>query len=182
MREPPVAADRRAEVADMSETELLLSLAEIAGVFLGFGALIGVRNASTSDAYELTSIREVVVMGTQVIVVTLVPVNLTYYGITDHEVWLLSSLVFLAVYWGTFAVEILRVPETRTLAAATPWARRAVSTLIFAPMNVALVLVALGLFPDQEPALYVTAVVLLAVLAATYLVSLAYSFGRPKAA
>ena len=117
----------------MPETDLLLSLAEIAGVFLGFGALISIRNAGTSDAFELTSIRGVVGMGTQVIVAALVPVTLSHYGITRHEVWLLSSLVFLAVYWGTFAVEFVRVPETRTLAAATPWARRAVSTLLFAP-------------------------------------------------
>jgi hypothetical protein len=166
----------------MQDTELFLSLAEIAGVFLGFGALIGVRSASTSDAFELTSIREVVVMGTQVIVVALVPVTLSHYGIAGHEVWLLSSLVFLAVYWGTFAVEIVRVPEVRTLAVATPWARRAVSTLLFAPLNVALVLIALGLFPDQEPALYLTAVVLLVVLAATFLLGLAFSFGRPQTA
>jgi hypothetical protein len=167
---------------DMQDTDLFLSLAEIAGVFLGFGALIGVRSASTSDAFELTSIREVVVMGTQVIVVTLVPVTLSHYGITGHEVWLLSSLVFLAVYWGTFAVEIVRVPETRTLAAATPGARRAVSMLLFVPLNVALVLIALGLFPDQEPALYLTAVALLVVLAASFLLGLAYSFGRPRTA
>jgi len=163
----------------MQDTDLFLSLAEIAGVFLGFGALIGVRSASTSDAFELTSIREVVTMGTQVIVVALVPVTLSHYGITGHEVWLLSSLVFLAVYWGTFAVEIVRVPETRTLAAATPRTRQAVSTLLFAPMNVALVLIALGLFPDQEPALYLTAVGLLVILAASFLLGLAYGFGRP---
>ena len=166
----------------MPETDLLLSLAEIAGVFLGFGALISIRNASTSEAFELTYIREVVGAGTLVVVVALVPVTLSHYGITGHEVWLLSSLVFLAVYWGTFAVEIVRVPETRTLAAATPWARRAVSTLLYAPMNVALVLIALGLFPDQEPALYLTAVVLLVVLAATFLLGLAFSFGRPQTA
>jgi hypothetical protein len=109
-------------------------------------------------------------------------VTLSSYGITGHEVWLLSSLVSLAIYWGAFAVEIVPVPETRTLAAATPGARRAVSMLLFVPLNVALVLIALGLFPDQEPALYLTAVVLLVVLAASFLLSLAYGFGRPATA
>jgi hypothetical protein len=166
---------------EMAETELLLSLAEIAGVFLGFGALISIRSAGTGDAYELTYIRGVVEMGTQVVVVALVPVTLTHYGITGHEVWLLSSLVFLAVISGMFAMD-LRVPEARAIAAATPWARRAVTMLFYVPMTVALVLVALGLFPDREPALYLTAVGLLLVMAASFLLSLAYSFGRQETA
>jgi hypothetical protein len=165
----------------MQDTDLFLSLAEIAGVFLGFGALISIRGASTSEAYELTYIREVVGAGTEVVVAALVPVTLSHYGITGHELWLLSSLVFLAIYWGMFAVS-LRVPETRATAVATPWARRAVSMVLFVPMQITLVLVALGLFPDQEPALYLTAVVLLLVLAASFLLSLAYSFGRPQTA
>ena len=165
----------------MPETDLLLSLAEIAGVFLGFGALISIRNASTSEAYELTSIRGVVGMGTQVVVAALVPVTLSHYDITGHEVWLLSSLVFLAVIWGMFAMD-MRVPETRAIAVATPWARRVVSMLLFVPMQIALVLVVLGLFPHQEPALYLTAVGLLLVTAASFLLGLAYSFGRPQTA
>jgi hypothetical protein len=165
----------------MQDTDLFLSLAEIAGVFLGFGALISIRSAGTSDAFELTTIRSVVEMGTQVVVAALVPVTLSHYDITGHEVWLLSSLVFLAVFWGMFARD-MRVPETRAIAAATTWARRAVSALLYVPMQIALVLVVLGLFPDQEPALYLTAVGLLLVLAASFLLSLAFSFGRPQTA
>jgi hypothetical protein len=165
----------------VQDTDLLLSLAEIAGVFLGFGALISIRSASTSEAYELTYIRSVVEMGTQVVVVALVPVTLSHYDISGHEVWLVSSLVFLAVFWGMFAMDI-RVPETRAIAVATTWARRAVSALLYVPMQMALVIVVLGLFPDQEPALYLTAVGLLLVMAASFLLSLAYSFGRPRTA
>ncbi len=36
----------------MQDTELFLSLAEIAGVFVGFGALISIRSAGASDAHE----------------------------------------------------------------------------------------------------------------------------------
>jgi hypothetical protein len=165
----------------MQDTDLFLSLAEIAGVFLGFGALISIRGASTSEAYELTYIREVVGAGTVVVVAALVPVTLSHYGITGHELWLLSSLVFLSIYWGMFAVS-LRVPETRAITVATPWARRAVSALLFVPLNVALVLVVLGPLPDQEPALYLTAVGLHLATAASFLLSLAYSFGRPQTA
>jgi hypothetical protein len=165
----------------MQDADLLVQLAGIAGVFLGFGALISIRNASTSEAYELTYIRSVVEMGTEVVVAALAPVIISRYDITGHEVWLVSSLVFLAVIWGMFVMD-LRVPETRAITVATPWARRAVSMLLFVPMQIALVLVVLGLFPDQESALYLTAVGLLLVTAASFLLSLAYSFGRPQTA
>ena len=165
----------------MPEADLLLSLAEIAGVFLGFGALISVRSASTSDTFELTIIRMVVETGIQVVVVALVPVVLGNYGITDHEVWLLSSLAFLAVVWGMWAMD-MRVPETRALTVAMSRTRQAVSMVFFVPQQVALVLVVLGLLPDQEPALYVTAAGLLLVFAATFLLSLALPFGRPQPA
>jgi len=166
----------------MPDTELFLSLAEIAGVFLGFGALISVRSARPSEAFELTYIRETVAMGTQVVVVALVPVILSHYGVSGHELWLLSSLTFFALFLGMLAAVGLRVPEARAIAVATPWARRVVTAVLYVPETVALVLVVLGLFPNQEPALYLTAVGLHLVMAASFLLSLAYSFGRPQPA
>lgn len=166
----------------MPETDLFMELAGIAGVFLGFGALISIRSAGTSEAFELTYIRSVVEMGAQVVVVALFPVILSHYGITGHELWLLSGLVFLVLFWGMFFVVALRVPEARAVAFATPMARRAVSAALYVPEIVAVVLVVLGPFPDQEPALYLTAVGLHLVLAASFLLSLAYSFGRPQPA
>jgi uncharacterized membrane-anchored protein YitT (DUF2179 family) len=44
----------------MQETELFLSLAEIAGVFVGFGALIAIRSGGTSDVYDVAYIGMVV--------------------------------------------------------------------------------------------------------------------------
>ena len=39
----------------MQDTELFLSLAEIAGVFVGFGALIAVRSGGPSDAADIST-------------------------------------------------------------------------------------------------------------------------------
>jgi hypothetical protein len=50
------------------------------------------------------------------------------------------------------------------------------------PAQIALILVVLGLFPDVEPALYLTAVVLLLFEAAVILVMLVYRQGRPATA
>jgi hypothetical protein len=166
----------------MPETELFMELAGIAGVFLGFGALISIRSAGTSEAFELTYIRSVVEMGTLVLVVALVPVILGYYGITGHEQWLVSSLVFLVLFVGMFVAVALRVPEARAVALGTPWARRVLSAVMYVPETVVLVIIVLGLLPDREPALYLTAVGLHLVLAASFLLSLAYSFGRPQPA
>jgi multisubunit Na+/H+ antiporter MnhC subunit len=49
-------------------------------------------------------------------------------------------------------------------------------------MNVALIIVVLGPLPDQEPALYLTAIVLVLFGAASFLLSLVYSQGRPQTA
>jgi hypothetical protein len=164
----------------MPETDLFMELAEIAGVFLGFWALISIRSSGTSEAFELTYMRSVVEMGTLVVAVTLVPLILSYHGITDHELWLVSSLVFLALFIGMFAAVALRVPEARAVALGTLWARRAVSAALCIPETVALAIFVLGLLPEQEPALYLTAVGRHLVMAATFLMSLAYSFGRPQ--
>ena len=50
------------------------------------------------------------------------------------------------------------------------------------PLLVALVLVVLGLFPDQEPALYLTAVGLVLFLGAVALLLLVFSQRRPQTA
>jgi drug/metabolite transporter (DMT)-like permease len=99
----------------MPETELLIPLAEIAGVFVGFGALIAVRAGGAGDAHEITFIRSVVTIALWVIIA-------------------------------------------------------------------ALVLVVLGLFPDQEPALYLTAVGLGLLLGALTLLFLVFQQGRPQPA
>jgi hypothetical protein len=44
----------------MQDTSLFLSLAEIAGVFVGFGALIAVRSGGPSEPHEVTPMRAVV--------------------------------------------------------------------------------------------------------------------------
>ena len=54
--------------------------------------------------------------------------------------------------------------------------------LLWALMSLALALVVLGLFPDLEPALYLTAVVAALSQAAFYLLQLVYSQGRSAAA
>ena len=103
----------------MQELGLFVTLAEIAGVFVGFGALIAVRSGGASDAREVVYIRAVLSFGVWVVVVALAPVTLGAYDIGEREVWLVSGLVAVAAFAGVFAFNRL-TPEMQDW-----WAGRA---------------------------------------------------------
>ena len=84
----------------MQDTELFMGLAGIAGVFVGFGALIAVRSGGLSDAFEVTYVRFVVWIGMLTVVAALAPVTLGPYGLGEHEVWVLSCVILVAAYLG----------------------------------------------------------------------------------
>jgi len=166
----------------MQDVDLFLSLAEIAGVFVGFGALISVRSGGASDAHEVAYIRAVVWIGIWVVVAALAPVIVSRYDIAGHELWLVCSLLALVLFLGLLVV--WRTTEIREVVAVT----RAVivevasNALLMVPMIGALILVVLGVFPDQEPALYLSAVGLGLFLDALTLLFLVFSHGRPQTA
>jgi hypothetical protein len=169
----------------MQDTELFLSMAEIAGVFVGFAALISVRSSGPSDAHEVTYIRAVVTSAIWVVIAALAPVIVSRYGITGHDLWLACGLLALVLLLGQWIVNE-RQTESRELGAAYSRAQT-IGTMasylgLMIPTIGALVLVVLGLFPDQEPALYLTAVGLGLFLGALTLLMLVFSQRRPQTA
>jgi hypothetical protein len=150
----------------MSDTELFLSLAEIAGVFVGFGALIAVRSGSSAEAEAISAIRWVMSSGVWVVVAALAPVIANQYGVSGHELWLgcgLLALVLLVV----LMLAMGRTPENRADVALTfAVVPRAQIVLVMgltfwlptAVLVLALALVFLGLAAGHEQALYLTAV------------------------
>jgi hypothetical protein len=169
----------------MQDTELFLSLAEIAGVFVGFGALIAVRSGGSTDPGEVMGIRWLVSVAMWVVVAALAPVIVSRYDLAGHEIWLVCSLVALAMWVAVLVVNGLS-PEYRLEVARASRAQilgeEALGALLYVPMLGALILVALGPVPDQEPALYFTAVGLGLFLAALGLLLMVFSQRRPKAA
>jgi hypothetical protein len=152
----------------MQDTELFLSLAEIAGVFVGFGALIAVRSGGGMQSGEVNDIRWVVTTAIWVVIAALAPIVLGSYGPTGHQLWLASSLLALALLVVMTAVFSL-TPENRAdLADNLANTPRALIVAVMVPtfwvpvvlLILALALVVLGPFPDQEQALYLTAVAL----------------------
>ena len=169
----------------MQDTDLFLSLAEIAGVFVGFGALISVRSGGPSEAHEVAYIRSVVCAALWVVVAALAPVIVSRYGITGHDLWLacgLLVLVLLLVIW----IGNYRTPEMQEEIAGTSRAQLVgqgfANALVYVLLIGALILVVLGLFPDQEPALYLTAVGLGLFMGALTLLLLVFSQRRPQTA
>jgi hypothetical protein len=166
----------------MQDADLLVQLAAIAGVFVGFGALIAVRSGGASDAHEVAYIRSIVSIAVWVAVVALAPVTLSRYGLAGHDLWLACSVLALVLLLGLWAVNS-RTPEMRQEYAQAQLMREvAINTLLVVSLVVTLFLAALGLVPDQEPALYLTAVELGLLATALTLLLLVFSQRRPQAA
>ena len=139
----------------MQDADLLVSLAGIAGVFVGFGALISVRSGGPSDAHEVAYIRWVVSIGIWVVIAALAPVIVSRYDIAGHDLWLACSLLALVLFAVMLTVNG-RSPEMRGGPCCRPCRRatgdgggeaRSPMWLPTASLVVALALVVLGLVP-----------------------------------
>lgn len=168
----------------MPNTELLIHLAEIAGVFVGFGALISLRTETSTDEYEVTMIRLIVWTGIVVVVTALFPVVLADYGIEGRGLWITSSVLFLVLFWiGGMVTDRLSPERSRYLKRIPRRTRirfEIPALFLWGPMNIALVAVLFGFFPEQEPVLYVTAVALNLTMDALLLLYLVYRQGSPQ--
>jgi hypothetical protein len=174
----------------MQDTELFLSLAEIAGVFVGFGALIAVRSGGPSEPLEVTPMRGVVAMGMLAVVAALAPVTLGRYDLAHHQVWALSSGLALVGFLGVVVFNV-RTPEGKAAyaisaaeARLTPGEVAASAAYVLYMIAVVLVpiVIILGVAPDLEAALYLTYVVLILLGAGWTLLWLVFMQRRPAAA
>jgi hypothetical protein len=171
----------------MQDADLFLSVAGIAGVFVGFGALISVRSGGPSEVDEVAYMRSVVALGMVTVVAALAPVTLGRYDLTDHQVWALSSALTLAGLLGMVAANA-RTSEYRAGWSASTRGRRfqagdVVETAVFALYVIVMVLtpivIILGVASRLEPALYFMYVVLILLGAGWTLLYLVYMQRRP---
>ena len=142
------------------DVELFIAIAEIAGVFVGFGALISLTRKNAIDFPQLGRLRGVVSIGLVVIVAALIPVGISRYGITGHDFWLVCSIIFLFLVWTQILLS-LRKSEYRELLIKqtrfSPLMSMFFWMLLEAPIHISLVLAIIGIYPDLEPAFYTTA-------------------------
>lgn len=141
---------------------LFVAIAEIAGVFVGFAALISVTGRDEMAAAQLSQVRAVVTIGLVVIVAALVPVGLERYGTSTAVLWRGSSLVFLLLVWVVMALS-LRRPENRTMLVAQARSSPALAGVFWGVLEIAiqvpLLLAVVGVLPDLAQAFYTTALV-----------------------
>lgn len=171
----------------MQDADLFVGLAGIAGVFVGFAALIAVRSGGPTDPLEVAPMRMMVSMAMLTIVAALAPVALGRYDLTDHQVWALSSALILAC-WLLIVVVNSRTPENRagwatSIAAAklalsdvAYWASYALYMIV---LVVVPIIIVLGVAPELEAALYVTVVVLFLLGAGWILLELVFAQRHP---
>ncbi len=160
----------------MENVELFTHLAEIAGVFVGFGALISIRSEMARDE-EVMLIRMIVYSGISVVVAALTPVMISAFGVTGHGLWVTSTVVFLVLWWGSSILDRWDRERKRVLATITRRTRirqELPAAPLWLSMNVALILILTGRFLDHEPALFLTAVTLNLFLTAGTLIYLVY--------
>jgi hypothetical protein len=170
----------------MQDADLFMELAGIAGVFVGFGALIAVRSGGASDVFEVAWMRGVVSIGLVAVLAALVPVVISRYGLSEHEVWALSSVLFLVGWIGTFLINNLS-PEARAEGAdpvrrSVKIVRLAVWVPSMAFLFLAPIAIALGLAPAIEEALYFTLVALALGWCGVALLMLVFTGRRPVSA
>jgi len=171
----------------MQDTDLFMELAGIAGVFVGFGALIAVRSGGASEPQEVSPVRVTVGFGVMAIIGALAPVTLDQYELTDHEVLALSSAL---VAVGLVGVSFMHVRSPEYKAYAASWERLKPSdvvmvvawVLLVGAMALAPIVIVLGVAPDLEAALYFTVLVLILLLAAWALMSLVFAQRGPQPA
>ncbi len=152
----------------VQNVEIFIGIAHIAGIFVGFEALISVTHQK-----EVGKIRGIVTVGLTTIIASLIPIGLSSYGFSGHSLWFLCSLIYFCLDW-TVIILSLRMPENREFL-RTQAKTKPVSAILFwlifeVPLQVPLILTIIGLFPDLEPAFYITAL-LFNLFSAAYVLS-----------
>ena len=141
------------------QTELFVHFAEIAGVFVGFGALISLRSARVSDPHDVVYLQSVLGLGVWVVITALVPIAVSHYGVDGHPVWLACALLALVI-WAVFIVILNRTPESRALSRSPEWVDR-LFPIVGLPLHLimagSMLLIVSGVWRGLEEALYVTA-------------------------
>jgi len=133
--------------------------AEIAGVFVGFGALISLRSARPTDLHDVAYVEGVLALGVWVVVFALVPIAVARFGVHGVALWLPCALVALAS-WAIFVIAFSRTAASRAVN-RSPERLDRLFPVVGLPLHVviagSLVLIIFGVRPGIDEALYITA-------------------------
>lgn len=153
--------------------DLLAALAGIAGIFVGFGALVVLAEDHEATKHELHMVRAVVAIGVLTLVGALIPLGLSGFDLGARALWGWSSAAFFGLIWfsllhPTNRPVIVTMIRTDLRAALFFW------LVLEPPIQIPLVLVIFGVSPRFAPALYTVAVVINLLQCAQTLVQVVY--------
>jgi len=144
----------------MADLDLFLSIAEIAGVFLGFAALVSIVNRSTGEKKENLkfSLTNMVFLSLLVVAGSLFPIVLIHYEFAARLVWgvsagalfLLNGVIFF--YLSGFASGWKKAHANAPIISYTAWCLEPL-------FQIPLVICMLGFFEEYLLALYMTSLV-----------------------
>lgn len=161
----------------MPDAELFIHLAEIAGVFVGFGSLLAIRSGDAIDVHAVEYLRAMVSGGLWVIVAALAPLVLSRFGLEGRALWVPCSLLALVLFIVSWIIDA-RSPENRTERSdhrSESIRYAAVAMPMTLVMLTALVLVIVRAWPAQDSALFFLAVTLVLLETGLSLIALVWS-------
>jgi hypothetical protein len=162
------------------EIELFVHFAEIAGVFVGFGALISLRSTRPADLHDVVYLQGVLGLGVGVLILALAPIVVSLYGVRDDLLWRSCAALGLTIWVGVTTV-FWRAGASRALD-ASPERMDRLFPVVGAPLHAVImgswILIIVGVWPNIDQALYVTALVAGLVFAGYTLLVL--SLSQPK--
>lgn len=154
--------------------EIFVALAGIAGVFVGFGALVVLSKYDDTVASEMHMVRSVVTIGLLTLVGALVPVALGSFGVDDRLLWGWSGGIFLFLIWLGLLHPTNR-PVLVTMIRADPKASLFFWLVLEPLIQVPLFLCVFGVFPRYAHAFYMIAVIINLIQCAQTLIQVVYA-------
>ena len=140
----------------MTDDDVLIGIAQIAGTFAGFAALTGIvgRRAQGSSRHDVERLRTVILVGVMVVVTALMPTVVEGYGLNETTVWRVSSGLALVINWALGATVAVFGRRSGLLEADRiyKWA----GFFIEVPLELALIANVLGVLSAHAAGFYLT--------------------------
>jgi len=143
------------------ETDVLLTIAEVAATFAGFAALVTLfarRRVAGAAVHDLLRLRLVIGASVVAVMAALIPVALEGYGLSATLTWRVSAGVFLLLIYFIIASFIA---SYRAVEDDFPADRLAVAVVLFLEIfiQIGLILIVSGLVEQRHYGLYVSALI-----------------------
>lgn len=164
------------------DSSLFLAVAQIAGIFVGFGGIIGTLGDFHARTEAAKLLQSVVSMSLSAMTAALIPATLIQFQPDPEMLWQLSAGIYILLIWIGGTLVVMFNPEFRDWFRAH--VRRApLFALLFwfgleVPIQVSLFLALLDVAPQWSQGFYVTALMFNLFQAAVLLTR--FLFEKPK--